>query len=155
MAQEDSSAPLQAVLFDIDGTLCDSYELAFAASNVVLAAHGSGPISPAEYHDGTKYCTPERLARHHGLAPEDADGGLAFRHMGAILGAEFDARYIALVSPDTAPVFSGIPSLVRDLAAACVPVAALTNACLSYAERVLDTHALVRCSCFFRACVVV
>ncbi|KAG8457058.1 hypothetical protein KFE25_004369 [Diacronema lutheri] len=102
----------RAVLWDLDGTLCDSFRLAFDATQDVLAARGHAGVSEAEYHACTRYATPERLARHVGLRPGDA----AFERVGAELGGAFDALYISK--------------------------AVLTNAAVAYAEAVLAAHGL-------------
>ena len=52
------------VVFDIDGTLADSFRLGFDATNVVLQRNAFPPISEADYHDNCIYVTPERMARH-------------------------------------------------------------------------------------------
>jgi phosphoglycolate phosphatase-like HAD superfamily hydrolase len=83
----------RAVLWDLDGTLCDSFRLAFGATQTVLAAHGHDPVSEAEYHACTRYATPERMARHVGVLPGDA----AYEALSRTLGAEFDALYISQV----------------------------------------------------------
>ena len=82
------------VVFDIDGTLADSFRLGFDATNVVLQRNAFPPISEADYHDNCIYVTPERMARH-AVGEHDED-------LGKRLGAEFDREYIALVSTETA-----------------------------------------------------
>lgn len=127
-----------AVLWDLDGTLCDSFRLAFDATQDVLAQHGHAPVSEAEYHSCTRYCTPERMARHLGLQPGDE----SFDRVGRELGSEFDALYISKVSPHTAPLFEEAAELARRLGRAGVPQAVLTNAAVAYAEAVLTAHGL-------------
>lgn len=124
------------VIFDIDGTLCDSFDLAFGATQRVLAEAGAPPVSAATYHACTRYPTPARLARHCGLAPGDAE----FERVGAELGARFDELYISLVSTRTAALFDGMGPLLARVAAAGAPLGALTNACVAYAEAVLRAH---------------
>ena len=53
----------ETIIFDIDGTLCDSFQLGFSATNTVLQKNGIRAITADEYHAGTKWTTPERLAR--------------------------------------------------------------------------------------------
>ena len=69
----------KAIIFDIDGTLCNSWKLGFSATQTVLGRE----ITEGEYHAGTCWSTPERLARHVGLKPEDADSSriLAFHYV--------------------------------------------------------------------------
>ena len=47
-------APPKAIIFDIDGTLADSYNLAFTATNTVLRNNGHQETTPDEYHQGTR-----------------------------------------------------------------------------------------------------
>jgi len=128
----------RAVLWDLDGTLCDSFRLAFDATQEVLLAHGHAAISEAVYHECTRYTTPDRFARHAGLLPADE----AFLGVGRELGDHFDALYIARVSTHTAPLFEATAQLALRLAAAGVPMALLTNAAVEYAEAVLTVHGL-------------
>jgi phosphoglycolate phosphatase-like HAD superfamily hydrolase len=111
------------------------------ATNTVLAAAGHPAITPQEYHLSTRYPTPDRMARHCGLLPNDPDGGAAHQRVGLELGAKFDMLYISLVTPETAPTYEGVPELLRALSQR-VPLAALTNACAAYAERIMVTHDL-------------
>jgi beta-phosphoglucomutase-like phosphatase (HAD superfamily) len=135
------SCGVSAVLFDIDGTLCDSTAMVIDATNSVLNAAGYASITLEAYHLSTRYPTPDRMARHCGLLPEDPDGGVAHRRVGLELGAKFDALYISLVTPATAPTYKGIPALLCELSQH-IPLAALTNACTAYAERIMAAHSM-------------
>ena len=97
------------VVFDIDGTLADSFRLGFDATNVVLRRNAFPPISEADYHDNCIYVTPERMARH-AVGEHDED-------LGRRLGAEFDREYIALVSTETAGFYPGLRPLLERLRA--------------------------------------
>ena len=97
------------VVFDIDGTLADSFRLGFDATNVVLQRNAFPPISEADYHDNCIYVTPERMARH-AVGEHDED-------LGKRLGAEFDREYIALVSTETAGFYPGLRPLLERLRA--------------------------------------
>jgi hypothetical protein len=99
----------KAVIFDIDGTLADSFQLAFSATNKVLTNNNFPPITAEQYHFGCRYTTPVRLATHTGLSPSDAD----FEARGAKLGAEFDALYIGMVDAKTAGFYPGMHELIR------------------------------------------
>lgn len=92
---DDIRSSIKGVLFDIDGTLADSWKLGFDATQVVLQKNGIAEITEEIYHDYTKYCTPDRLARHAGFVPED---GHVFFSVGQKLGREFDDLYVNLVS---------------------------------------------------------
>ena len=69
-------APTMAVVFDVDGTLCDSFALGFGATNAVLARHGYAEIDAAAYHAGCVFTTPERMARHAVGASDAAVGAV-------------------------------------------------------------------------------
>lgn len=56
--------PLQAVLFDWDGTLADSVPVVTRATNEVLHRHGYGPVTDRDIHDGMRFPTGERMAHH-------------------------------------------------------------------------------------------
>lgn len=57
-----SNYPL--VLWDVDGTLSDSFQLGFDSTNAVLQKNGKDHISTESYHQGTKFTTPRRMAWH-------------------------------------------------------------------------------------------
>ena len=52
----------QGVLWDVDGTLVESTDLAFVATNEVLEANGRPQITVEQYKVGCKFTTPERCA---------------------------------------------------------------------------------------------
>eukprot|EP00617_Octactis_speculum_P013770 CAMPEP_0185747118 /NCGR_PEP_ID=MMETSP1174-20130828/5773_1 /TAXON_ID=35687 /ORGANISM="Dictyocha speculum, Strain CCMP1381" /LENGTH=275 /DNA_ID=CAMNT_0028422165 /DNA_START=96 /DNA_END=923 /DNA_ORIENTATION=+ len=126
----------QGVLFDIDGTLADSWRLGYEATKAVI---GDDSLSQEEYHFGCRYTTPERLARHVGLEP----GTETFATEGVRLGAQFDEMYIAQVSTDTAPLFDGMLPLLNAIGATeALRLGALTNAAVAYGEAVLRVNDL-------------
>jgi phosphoglycolate phosphatase-like HAD superfamily hydrolase len=102
MSNPEALKVTRAALFDVDGTLSDSFRLGFESTQRVLTQNGHRLISEEEYHQGTRYTTPARLCWHvTGVANEKSDIGIA-------LGQQFDDMYVKLVSTDTAPLFSGI-----------------------------------------------
>ena len=138
LQESASSSPYQetkGVIFDIDGTLADSWKLGFDATAVVLEKNNIPAITEELYHECTKYATPERLARHAGLVPGDE----RFASEGARLAEEFDKLYIGLVDTQTAGFFPGIQRVLQGIPEN-VKVAALTNACVDYAYAVLDIN---------------
>ena len=126
---------VKAILFDIDGTLADSWKLGFDATQVVLETNGIEKITEEEYHQGCIYATPERLARHAGLSPSDP----SFKKVGEKLGKEFDDHYVGLVSTETAGFYDGIGDLL-DSVPSTIKFGALTNACVGYAYAVLKCN---------------
>lgn len=128
----------ECVLFDIDGTLADSWKLGFDATQVVLKNNDLPLITEKLYHECTRYATPDRLARHAGLDPKDEQ----FWAVGNSLADEFDDLYVGLVNLQTAGFYPGIRGLITDMPNAedGVKVAALTNACVAYAHAVLKIN---------------
>lgn len=126
---------IEAIIFDIDGTLADSGDLGFNATLVILEKHNIPPITKEIYSFCTRYSTPERLARHAGLSPGDAD----FEDTGARLAREFDDLYIGLCSTETAGFYSGLVDLI-DSIPENVKLGTLTNAAVRYAYKVLEVN---------------
>jgi phosphoglycolate phosphatase-like HAD superfamily hydrolase len=126
---------VKAVIFDVDGTLADSWKLGFDATVVVLDKNNIPSITEEIYHDGTRYATPERLARHAGLTPTHPD----FEERGNALGKEFDDLYVGLVSLETAGFYPGIENLLMNIPSD-VALGALTNAAVRYAYAVLEKN---------------
>ncbi|KAL7548575.1 hypothetical protein ACHAWF_018869 [Thalassiosira exigua] len=152
---------IRGVIFDIDGTLADSWNLGYRATLTVLAEHRGEdpetyPLTAEEYHYGCRYTTPERLARHVGLDPADP----SFDSVGEELGRKFDDYYVALVTKETAGFYDGIGDLLVRLNCGelsgsegidasdggsestgdGVQLGALTNACVAYAHAVLKAN---------------
>lgn len=135
----------EGIIFDIDGTLADSWKLGFDATQVVLQNNNIPEITEDLYHECTRYSTPDRLARHAGLLPSDEDNDnddTEFWKVGQKLADEFDELYVGLVSLETAGFYEGIQDLIRSIPSKekGVKVAALTNACVAYAHAVLRTN---------------
>ena len=135
MSTPDRGAYNSAVVWDVDGTLVESTDLGFEATNEVLARGGHAQISRADYLLGCRYTTPDRFSFHVG---EEIPNG----ERGAALGADFDATYVARVSASTAGLFPGIERLLRSLALAGHPQGALSNAAGAYVQAVLAANEL-------------
>lgn len=125
---------LRAVLWDVDGTLADSYLLGYKSTNSVLRNNGLPEIGEDVYHMGTKYTTPRRLAWHSTGNPDD-DCGIA-------LGDQFDSLYVNLVTMETAPFYDGISNLLSSLVKyhPTLRLGALSNACGAYVTAVLKVN---------------
>lgn len=153
---ETSDSSIKGVIFDIDGTLADSWNLGYQATLTVLADYHNNnneeqhtpetyPLTAEEYHYGCRFTTPERLARHVGLEP----GHELFESVGEDLGARFDDYYVQLVDKTTAGFYEGIGSMLVKLhcgddgessSSSGVQLGALTNACVEYAHAVLKAN---------------
>ncbi len=133
----------KAIIFDIDGTLADSWKLGFEATLEVLKNNNIPLIDEATYHECTKFSTPQRLARHAGLEPvQDDEQKLAlFESTGQKLADEFDELYVGLVDTNTAGFFEGIRSVLQRITKCeSTKVGCLTNACVAYAHAVLEAN---------------
>jgi len=124
------------VLWDVDGTLVESTQLAFVATNEVLTDNGHAAVTVDEYKFGCRYTTPERFNVHVGGV--EAVG----RAEGIRLGEIFDRTYVARVSAETAGLFPGIDRLLRSLALAGHPQGCLSNACGDYVRAVVAANEL-------------
>jgi len=152
----------QAIIFDIDGTLVDSWKLGYDATLVVLKNNQLPLINEETYHEYTKYSTPQRLARHAGLKPssritmpttaitdvdndnndddddddeennKENNNNLLFEQMGNKLGAEFDELYVGLVTTETAGLYPGIKEVL---------------------ERISSVRPSIKMGCLTNACV--
>mmetsp|Transcript_7278 Transcript_7278/g.15927 ORF Transcript_7278/g.15927 Transcript_7278/m.15927 type:complete len:258 (+) Transcript_7278:144-917(+) len=123
----------RAVLWDVDGTLSDSYLLGFSSTQSVLSSTQKAPITEAEYHLGTKYTTPRRLSWHVTGDPD--------HEVGEELGRQFDSLYVQLVSPITAALYPGTADLLLTLSQyPGLQQGALSNACGAYVRAVLTVN---------------
>ena len=127
----------KAILFDIDGTLANSWKLGYDATAAILQKNNIAPITEEIYHECTRYCTPHRLALHAGLNPTEE----TFQEVGNALAKEFDEMYVDLVSTQTAGFYPGMHDLLNDISPR-VKIGALTNACLAYADAVLKVNSI-------------
>eukprot|EP00545_Synedropsis_sp_CCMP1620_P007908 CAMPEP_0119006038 /NCGR_PEP_ID=MMETSP1176-20130426/2081_1 /TAXON_ID=265551 /ORGANISM="Synedropsis recta cf, Strain CCMP1620" /LENGTH=227 /DNA_ID=CAMNT_0006957925 /DNA_START=158 /DNA_END=838 /DNA_ORIENTATION=+ len=134
-ASEPMFSNVKAVIFDIDGTISDSFRLGFDATVVVLKNNNVADITEADYHECTRYATPERMAHHAGVFPGDAE----YDEVSVRLGQEFDDLYIGLVSLETAGFFPGVTKMIESIPADTL-VGALTNAANQYAHAVLKVN---------------
>lgn len=125
---------LDAILFDVDGTLSDSFELCFSSTNIILENNNYGKITEKEYHLGTKFCTSKRMANH---ATGDPD-----HEIGNKLGKEFDDLYITLVSNKTCPFYPNMKDLLNNVLYKNknIVFGALSNACGSYVRGCLEVN---------------
>jgi phosphoglycolate phosphatase-like HAD superfamily hydrolase len=129
----------RGILFDVDGTLSDSFALGFTSTQQVLLRNGYREITEEEYHQGTKYSTPRRFAWHLTSNPDDP--------IGHILGQQFDDLYVDLVSTETTALFPGIIPMLNTLLKSqhgetTIKIGALSNACGGYVKAVLDVNEL-------------
>lgn len=135
MFTKESTGIKRAVLWDVDGTLSDSYLLGYTCTLSVLKENSYDPISEEDYHAGTKYATPDRFAWHITRDTTNA--------IGPTLGKQFDDLYVGMVSSDTAGFFPGMKELLTQLNVEwgdTFHYGALSNACGSYVQAVLRAN---------------
>jgi HAD superfamily hydrolase (TIGR01509 family) len=128
------TAPLEAVVFDFDGTIFDSETPIFRASAAALAEMG-------HHLDVAGWATVV------GLGEEDSWRALC-RAVGAELDrAEFDARYDAQDRSwrDHLPALPGIERLVRSLRAAGIGLGVASSSSAAWVEHHLDRLGLLGC----------
>jgi phosphoglycolate phosphatase-like HAD superfamily hydrolase len=125
---------IRGVLFDVDGTLADSFLVAFTSSNTVLTKYGYSAITEEEYHEGSKFSTPRRLAWHALRDPEHP--------IGEQLGKDFDDLYIQFVSKETTPLFPGIKGFLSSFVQnhSSLKFGCLSNACTEYVVRATEAN---------------
>lgn len=128
----------RAILYDVDGTISDSFMLGFKATDEVLKREGFDSISEETYHQGTRFTTPQRFAWHATGDPDDTSG------VGDKLGSLFDNYYVELVSKETAPLYDGIHEMLRSLPEdySSLKQGALSNACGAYVKAVVRVNDL-------------
>ena len=136
MTMTSDSPQLRVVLWDVDGTLADSYFLGYSSTNAVFRDNGMAEIGEDVYHMGTKLTTPRRMAWHSTGDPDDVSG--------IALGDQFDDLYVKLVSMETAAFYDGIPNVLTSLLKKnpTLRYGALSNACGAYVRAVLKANSV-------------
>eukprot|EP00727_Mastigamoeba_balamuthi_P009828 m51a1_g5468 hypothetical protein (230) ;mRNA; r:274088-274926 len=112
-------AQLKAVIFDVDGTLVQTYGLGMQSTNVVLGNHGLAAITRPEYEEGAKFCTGIRMCGHAGLEPTPENQKM--------LGGEYDAVEITMISAERCPLYDGMREMLAELRQRGLKIAALSN----------------------------
>ncbi len=112
----------RAVLFDLDGTLCDTLEDIAASVNAVLAARALPPHPLAAFRrlvgDGVEQLVERSLSRARGVAASAAEVAEALPE----LRREYSARLLDRTRP-----YPGVPELLAALAARAVPRGVVSN----------------------------
>jgi HAD superfamily hydrolase (TIGR01509 family) len=127
----------RGIIWDLDGTLSDSFSLGYEATNHILQKYGYPLITEDQYQDGTRFPTQQRMAWHATGAVED--------EIGKTLGNEFDAYYIALVDSANTKLYPEIISLLEQFhtESTCrTKMSILSNASSAYVARVVFVHQL-------------
>mmetsp|Transcript_24098 Transcript_24098/g.31474 ORF Transcript_24098/g.31474 Transcript_24098/m.31474 type:complete len:264 (+) Transcript_24098:57-848(+) len=135
-ALQSKLGSMEAVLWDVDGTLSNSYNLGFVATNEVLKRNGYEEINSETYHCGTRYSTPVRFSWH---VSGDSSGP---NEEGIKLGLEFDELYIGKVTAETTGFYPGIKDIVKSISSSGYRQGALSNAAGDYVRSVLVANGI-------------
>ncbi|QUJ69123.1 HAD-IA family hydrolase [Photobacterium sp. GJ3] len=109
---------LNAVLFDLDGTLLDTAPDMARAANRVLADHQIPPLTPAQIQANTSYGANGLLAAGFGTIPDHLDP--------RALRLQFLEYYLSDICLETV-TYHGIDSLLRYLKENSIPWGIMTN----------------------------
>ncbi len=116
---------VQAVLFDLDGTLIDSAPDLGAAADKMRMDRGLPALPPAHYRPLAGAGARGMLGVAFGLTPEHADF--------AAMREEFFANYEQCMTDHTY-AFDGVPELIARLVALDLPWGVVTNKSARFAE---------------------
>jgi phosphoglycolate phosphatase len=111
-------AQVQAVLFDLDGTLIDSAPDLAAAADAMRVARGLPPLPLAQYRPMAGAGARGLLAVAFGMTPEHVDYGT--------LREEFFCNYERSLTRRT-QIFDGVPELLESFASQGVKWGVVTN----------------------------
>jgi phosphoglycolate phosphatase len=125
------------IIWDLDGTLSNSFSLGFDATNQILQTHQYPLITEDQYQYGTRFPTQQRMAWHATGNIED--------EIGKSLGNEFDLYYIALVDSKNTKLYPEINSLLDQLhfsstSTSRIKMCILSNASSAYVQRVVSAN---------------
>jgi len=118
-------ANVQAVLFDLDGTLIDSAPDLGAAANKMRLDRGLSSLPPAHYRCMASAGARGMIGVAFGLTPEHQDF--------AALRDEFLANYERCLTHSTY-AFEGVPELIAQLLALGLPWGVVTNKAARFTE---------------------
>lgn len=137
-----SGSQLQALIFDVDGTLADTEEIHRQAFNATFEAQGLGWCwSPAEYRSLLAISGGrERITRYAAEHPPTKQGkSLSLTDIAAIHRLK-TARYAALLEAGRVPLRPGVARLLSEARDQGIRLAIATSSARSNLETLLDLN---------------
>lgn len=130
---------IQAVLFDMDGTLLDTAPDIARSLNILRERHQLPPLSIEQVREVTSYGSPGLLRLAFDISNTDE------RY--PEIRKEFIALYEADITAQTRP-FEGISTVLDSLSQAQIPWGVVTNKAENLAQKILDNLSLsATCAC--------
>jgi N-acetyl-D-muramate 6-phosphate phosphatase len=123
-----SALPVDAVLFDLDGTLADTAPDLAAALNRVRGARGLAPVPIARLRSSSSHGARGLLGSGMGVLPDHPDY--------ARLREDFLAEYESALCVDTT-LFANVAPLLDGIEARALPWGIVTNKATRYTEPLL------------------
>jgi phosphoglycolate phosphatase len=117
--------PFAAAVFDLDGTLIDSYEAILECLNLVRETYGKEPVSLDECRRLVGHGLQSLIVR--AIGEEDADAGVRL----------FRERY-ALVGPEKTSLLPEAEAVTAALAARGIPMAIASNKPSAFSRQLAD-----------------
>lgn len=122
-----------SIIWDLDGTISDSFQLGYLSTNYVLSLNEYNLINEEEYKIGSKYPTKQRMSFHAINNPNNNE-------IGELLGKQFDDYYIELVNISNSCLFPEIKELLYELKNKEYKMSILSNASTKYVEKVVKVN---------------